>query len=158
MPLSPVCSTVTSTGLLSALGSSTRIVPVRVDECSPRWVVIAPEQLSHLGTETARLGRTAVVGRRVFDRAGQFTAVIGPVSYPLFLSLLPGGETLRACLALTHFYLRDPLAVALHVALKREEVPPLRLGGGEAEPRLGWTTWLGRCDHDPEISLASVAG
>jgi type VI secretion system protein ImpH len=33
----------------------------------------------------------------------------------------------------------------VRVVLKRNEVPPLRLGGGSGEGgRLGWTTWLGR--------------
>jgi len=144
-------------GLECLIGDELGGVAVRVEECVARWVVIAPEQMARLGTATARLGDTAVAGRRIFDRAGKFALWIGPVSLALFEALLPGGESLRACLALVHFYLRDPLACDVHVQLHRAEVPPLRLGAADPAPRLGWTTWLGACNEDPVVSLAGVA-
>jgi type VI secretion system protein ImpH len=144
-------------GLECLLGDELGGVTVRVEECVARWVTIAPEQLARLGTPTAGLGETAVIGRRVFDRAGKFAARIGPVSFALFEALLPGGPALRASLALIHYYLRDPLACDLHVQLHRAEVPPLRLGAADPAPRLGWTTWLGTCAEDPVVCLAHVA-
>ena len=144
-------------GLECLLSDELGGVAVRVEECVARWVTIAPEQLSRLGTATARLGDTAVIGRRVFDRAGKFALRIGPVSFALFEALLPGGQALRACLALIHFYLRDPLACDMHVQLHRAEVPTLRLGAADPAPRLGWTTWLGTCAEDPVVCLARVA-
>jgi len=144
-------------GLECLIGDELGGVAVRVEECVARWVVIAPEQMARLGTATARLGETAVAGRRVFDRAGKFALWIGPVSLALFEALLPGGEALRACLALIHVYLRDPLAFDVHVQLNRAEVPPLRLGAADPAPRLGWTTWIGTCASDPVVSLAGAA-
>jgi type VI secretion system protein ImpH len=132
-------------------------VAVRVEECAARWVTIAAEQLARLGTETARLGETAVIGRRVFDRAGKFALRIGPVSLALFEALLPDGTARGPCLSLIQYYLRDPLAFDMHVQLHRAEVPPLRLGATHPAPRLGWTTWLGTCHEDPVACLARVA-
>jgi type VI secretion system protein ImpH len=144
-------------GLECLLSDELAGVAVRVEECVARWVVIAPEQRARLGSATARLGETAVAGRRVFDRAGKFAIWIGPVSFALFEALLPGGQALHACLALIHFYLHDPLACDVHVQLKRAEIPTLRLGAADPAPRLGWTTWLGTCDEDPVVCLARVA-
>jgi len=144
-------------GLECLLADELGGVVVVVDECTARWVVIAAEQLTRLGTATARLGETAVAGRWVFDRAGKFTITIGPVCLALFEALLPGGAALRACLALIHFYLRDPLAFDVQVVLRRDEVPPLRLGAADPAPRLGWTTWLGTGDRDPMVSLTRAA-
>lgn len=129
--------------------------PVRVKECGLRWVVIAPPEQCRLGAPVARLGEGTVVGSRVPDRATLFTVAIGPLGYDDFVALLPGGKRLATCLALIHLFRTDPLAFAVDLHLSHAEVPPLRLGATDPEPRLGWTTWLGRPAGDGVVGVAS---
>ena len=53
--------------------------------------------------------------------------------------LLPGTERLMCLVACVRNYIGDELLWDLNLILKKEAVPPLRLGRAG---RLGWTTWL----------------
>jgi len=144
-----------ATDLAHLLSDELGGVAVRVEECRLRWVSIPPPQQCCLGSGAARLGDGAVAGSRIPDRAGMFGVEIGPVGYDAFVELLPGGERLAACVALIHLAVTDPLAHEINLHLRQEEVPPLRLGATDPEPRLGWTTWLGRPTGDCAVCVAT---
>jgi type VI secretion system protein ImpH len=126
-------------------------VPVEVEPWVGHWITLPRDGQTRLGG--ARLGHGTVVGTRVWDCQHKFRIVLGPLGYRDFMRLLPGQPGLPKLADWVRNYVREPLDwdVALH--LKREEVPPLRLGAGAANatgPRLGWTTWLtsGKPVHD----------
>jgi type VI secretion system protein ImpH len=85
------------------------------------------------------MGLTATVGGRVWDRQYKFRLVFGPLGIEDFERMLPGGEHLPRLLALVRNYVGDELAWDVNLILKKEQVPPLKLGAGG---RLGWSTWL----------------
>ena len=70
--------------------------------------------------------------------------------------LLPGGDSLRRLLAWVRNYAGLALDWDVRLILKKEAVPPLRLGGHAA---LGWTTWLASAaptsDAGPVSSIRS---
>ena len=53
--------------------------------------------------------------------------------------LLPGGRSFHRLIPIVRNYVGDTLTWDVNLILKREEVPPIRLG---TSGRLGWTTWL----------------
>jgi type VI secretion system protein ImpH len=81
----------------------------------------------------------------VWDRQNKFRLCLGPLTFAQYESFLPGGPMLRKLVDWVRLYCSFELDWDVRVVLKRNEVPPLKLGGGSSEGgRLGWTTWLGR--------------
>lgn len=118
-------------------------VGVRVEPWQPHWMKLAAEVRTRLGRqrENARLGVSAVVGRRVWDCQSRFRIVIGPLSLAQFEAFLPGGTQLPQLRAWLLNYIGHELSCDAQLVLKRAEVPSTRLGRAG---KLGRTTWLGR--------------
>ena len=85
------------------------------------------------------MGLNVTVGGRVWDRQYKFRLIFGPLEIDDFKRMLPGGEHLPRLLALVRNYVGDELAWDVNLVLKKEQVPPCRLGAGV---RLGWSTWV----------------
>ena len=66
---------------------------------------------------------------------------LGPLTIGQYEAFLPGGSLLQKLVDWVRLYLCFELEWDVRLVLRRDEVPPLRLG---ASGRLGWTTWLGR--------------
>ena len=88
-----------------------------------------------------KLGVSATIGERVYDEAGKFRVIVGPLTSADFLSLLPGGESARKLAWLVGLYVPDQLAYDVELILNAAEARPTRLGS--AESRLGLTTFVG---------------
>jgi len=71
--------------------------PIRVEQFVGRWYLLPPGQRSCLGGTNALLGRTALVGERVWQRDLRVRIHVGPLARTRYLAFLPGGE---ACAAL----------------------------------------------------------
>jgi type VI secretion system protein ImpH len=77
----------------------------------------------------------------VWDRQHKFRIHLGPLTLGQYKSFLPGGMPLRQLVDWVRMYLCFELDWDARLLLKHDDVPALRLGGGQ---QLGWTTWLGR--------------
>ena len=116
-------------------------------------MLLGHRERTRLGREGAMLGAGAVAGRSVWDRQSKFRIRLGPLTlrqYEGFLPAspklrssegVPGGHLLKQLVDWVRLYLCYELDWDVRLRLKREEVPPLKLGRGS---RLGWTTWVGR--------------
>jgi type VI secretion system protein ImpH len=127
-------------GLIALLTDFFRL-PVALDELVGHWMVLPQDCLWRLGKspETGSLGISITVGERVWDRQYKFRVLFGPLGLADYERMLPGGEHLPRLVALVRNYAGDELAWDVNLILKREEIPPLALGGSA---RLGWSTWL----------------
>lgn len=116
-------------------------LPARVVELVGEWLVLAESTRLYLGTrrESGSLGQSTVIGARVWERQHKFRIVLGPVGLRDYTRLLPGGASLARLVALVRNYVGDQFGWDLQLVLRRDEVPPLRLG---RLGQLGWTTWL----------------
>ncbi len=91
----------------------------------PRW----PEGLN------AQLGRSAIVGERVWDVEGKFRAVVGPLGYERFRRLMPSGDVLRPLGQMIRTYAGPQFDFDVQVVLRAAEVPFCRLGGDARRSR-----------------------
>jgi type VI secretion system protein ImpH len=114
-----------------------------VEEFVGDWMELPIEERWQLGIarETGTLGRTAVLGARVWGRSHKFRVVLGPLSASQFEHSLPGSVGLETLLRLVSLYTNDQWEWDLLLVLSADAAVPLRLGSGA---RLGWTTQLGR--------------
>lgn len=116
-------------------------IRVELVEFVGQWLQVPMQYQCRLGesAETGSLGRTTILGARMWEAQQRFRLRFGPMTFAEYERLLPGGESLRRLLAWVKNYLCDELTWEAQLILKKEEVPPLKLGGGG---RLGWTTWM----------------
>ncbi len=134
-------------------------VPVKVEQFVGHWMRLEKHCQTSLGRPGATLGTGAVMGDRVWDRQHKFRLELGPLTldqYEAFLSApTPARESsapassqptrlgrypLRKLVDWVRFYLGFEFEWDVRLVLKKEEVPPMKLG---TSGRLGWTTWLG---------------
>lgn len=116
-------------------------LPVRIEEFVGEWLRIPDRQCWELGVSpgTGTLGETATVGDAVWSRSHRFRVIFGPLSLAAFRAFLPTGASLARLVALVRNYVGDELDWDVNLILRKEEVPPFRLGEtGE----LGMTSWL----------------
>ncbi len=116
-------------------------VPVRVESFVGAWLTLQGEDHTRLGDggRTAALGGSIVLGARVWSRQHKFRVVFGPLTLQEYERLLPGGLSFHRLVPIVRNWAGDALAWDVNMILRRDEVPPIRLG---VQGRLGWTTWL----------------
>jgi type VI secretion system protein ImpH len=145
---------------LAAILSAFFDVPVAVQSFIGAWLPLPDGDRTRLGDDaaTAALGRSALLGGRVWSRQHKFRVAFGPLSLADYERLLPGGLSFHRLLPLVRNYAGDALIWDVNLILRREEVPPTVLG---RQGRLGWTTWLmpRRASHDAaDLFLDASAG
>jgi type VI secretion system protein ImpH len=123
---------------------------VRVCCFVPDWLELPSSLAWRLGSRTAgQLGRSSVVGRRVYQPSQKFRVELGPLSRSDFERLSPGTPTFRELALLLSSYAGPELRWELLLRLDRSERPALRLGKSS---RLGRNAWL-----EPEQRAANAS-
>ncbi|RMX04249.1 type VI secretion system baseplate subunit TssG [Corticibacter populi] len=125
-------------------------VPASAQPCLGTWQPVP--QRSRLGSASAKLGQSALLGSRYWDRQATLRLRLGPLSQAQFEALLPHRPKLVKAVALARFMSAMAPDLRLQLRLAAREVPALRLQAppGTAAPasppsppaRLGWNTWL----------------
>lgn len=88
-----------------------------------------------------RLGKTAVLGSRVWDQSAGVRIILSKLSVAKFRSLLKGGEDYGLLKSMVLHYLQQDISVEVELQLDKKEIVPTVLG--QKEPlRLGLTSWL----------------
>lgn len=121
-------------------------LPVAVQQCSGRWVAIAPADQNRIGAANSRLGEDLTIGEEVYDLSGSFNITLGPMDWSTYLMFLPGEACSSETGCLVRLYCCDPLSFTLELSLKAGEAPPTRLSSEGTAGRLGYTTWLRTAD------------
>ena len=134
------CQTRHAEGLASILAAFFQ-VPVRIESFIGNWLTLPEADRTRLGhsPRTAALGQTALLGGRVWSRQDKFRVVLGPLDLADYRRMLPGGRSFHRLIPIVRNYVGDVLIWDVNLILRREQVPPIRLG---RQGQLGWTTWL----------------
>ncbi|MDG3005789.1 type VI secretion system baseplate subunit TssG [Paludisphaera mucosa] len=118
--------------------------PFQVLSFVGRWLRLRPEERTRLGRRGsfARLGVDAVAGGKVWDVQSKFRVRVGPLSLEEFHEFLPDGPASKRLTDLVRFYDRGEMDFDVQLVLKKEDVPPCRVGSGADAARLGRSAWL----------------
>jgi type VI secretion system protein ImpH len=141
-------------------------VPAGIEEFVGHWLVLAPRDRTHLTLDGKTLGGGAVLGARVWDHQSKFRIHLGPLTLQQYEAFLPAsrprlggpvrsGALLRKLVDWVRLYLCFELDWDVRLHLKRDQVPPLKLG---VQGQLGWTTWLGTRTSAADAADLSLDG
>jgi len=135
------CQTRHAEGLASILNDFFQ-VPIKLEQFVGHWMALPDDCKLHLGAtpRTGTLGVSASIGAFVWDYQQKFRIIVGPVTLPEYLRMLPGGVSLRRLAAIVHNYAGQVLSWDVRLVLNKDEVPKTTLG---QFGQLGWTSWLG---------------
>jgi type VI secretion system protein ImpH len=117
-------------------------LPVVVEEFQSEWLDLPESSRTRLGgpPEEATLGRTTVLGNRVYRADHKFRVRLGPLSGEDYLRMLPGRPALTRLTAMVRAYTGDELAWDVRLCMKRDQTTQIRLGRGNC---LGWNARIG---------------
>lgn len=135
-----VCQTKHAEGLQALVEDYFRI-KAALQEFTGQWIDIPPDCQCRIGEtpRTGLLGRTTLIGSRLWDCQQKFRLRFGPMGLRDYERMLPGGGSLVRLVDWVRNYIGDELTWDLQLVLKKEEVPKTRMG---QYGRLGWTSWI----------------
>lgn len=129
-------------------------VPVRIEQFVGRWYRLPDEARGHLGMiaggragqvpTTGVLGRSAILGERVWQRDLRMRVVLGPLDRSGLRRFLPGGRGAAALKSWLTMLNGVALEYEVNLTLQRDEVQGCTLSSHRTphEARLGWDTFL----------------
>ncbi|MBJ6799957.1 type VI secretion system baseplate subunit TssG [Geomonas propionica] len=128
-----------------------------VEQFVPRVVELEPSDWTIVGKGNCRLGVDTVCGGQICDITSTFRLSLGPMGYREFRGFWEGDKLARL-LSLVRFLAGAEYECEVRLKLKKEEVPPCRLGAATSDaPRLGRSTWLKApdsvLDADPLVTF-----
>jgi type VI secretion system protein ImpH len=151
------CRVRNSEGLRDFLQAFFKEVRVRIQENVPRWVPIANRaRMAKGGVNRPVLGSTATIGEKIRDVSGKFRVVLGPLTLSQYTSFLPGADGAAILSSLVEVYAPDSLAYDVELLLRRDEIPPARLG--DRTVKVGLTAWAGRTTKPYAFRIVSYDG
>lgn len=117
-------------------------LPVAIEEFQGEWLDLPESSRTRLGgtPEESTLGRTTVLGRRVYRVDQKFRVRLGPLSAQDYMRMLPGRAALKRLTSMVRAYVGDELAWDVRLCFKRDENTQIRLGYGNC---LGWNACIG---------------
>jgi type VI secretion system protein ImpH len=115
---------------------------VTVRQFAGSWVEVDSEQRMMLGKLNSHLGRTSMLGGKLFDRAGKFIIGISPLEGGTYHRLLPEGDLSPLVREVVALVVRDPLECALELGVHEDVLGAFQLKRKNAA-RLGRNTYLG---------------
>jgi len=124
--------------LADQLGNAT----LHVEPLSGAWMPIDESQWTRLGSSSARLDDTAVLGTEVMHPSGAAQVVIGPLSGEHYKIFTPGSIGHSNVQALTAGFTPEPIHYDLVLEIEDLTYPPGILG----LRKLGEDLWLARSD------------
>ncbi len=134
------CQTRHTDGLKSMLSAYFR-TPVKIENCVGQWVHLPDDQTWKLGLDpaTGSLGKTCIVGAKIWDCQLKFRAILGPVSFSVFQTFLKGAQGHSRIHDSINFYVRQELYWEAVIVLRKEEIPATVLGSAG---QLGHSCWV----------------
>ena len=129
---------------------------VRGSQLHGGWRTLEAAAVPRLGAPGLggpRLGRNAVLGKRVWDQGAGIHLTFANLPWPRLEALLPGGADHQLAGRLVRRYVQQDVDVQMSVQPAPGQVKPSILGGPRPL-RLGWTSWL-RTGHGADRGLSS---
>lgn len=118
-------------------------VKAKVQQYSGQWLLLDDESITRLANANSALGKTTIVGTKVWDYQSKFRVVFGALKFSEFQAFLPIGTAYKAMISIVRFMVSEELDFDVQLKLKAKEVPSTILTTrAKRRPMLGWTSFL----------------
>jgi type VI secretion system protein ImpH len=124
---------------------------VEIEQFVGSWVELAADERTRLGVAASRLGGSLVLGARVFDRAGRFRVVIGPLDAEAY-ARLSARERVAEIRRLAGALAGDEHDIDVVLRLAPGAAPGFALSSSGTW-RLGKNLWLGRQGSETRVTV-----
>lgn len=115
--------------------------PIRIEQFVGKWYAVPSRQCTALGSANAVLGRSALVGQRVWQRDLRVRLWIGPLGREAFDAFYPGQERARALARLLKALAGVTHEYEIRLIRDRKSIGPAWLSA-DGDARLGWNCFL----------------
>lgn len=116
-------------------------VPIRIEQFVGKWYALPREQRSTLGGTNAALGKTCLVGERVWQRNLRVRIHVGPLDHARYMQFLPGGTLARVLDKLLTLATGFQFEYEVRPILRAADVRPVCLSA-DAGRRLGFDCFM----------------
>jgi type VI secretion system protein ImpH len=118
-------------------------VKAKVIQFFGQWLDLDQASITRLGQLNNMLGRTAILGTRIWEQQSKFRIVFGPLSFKQFTAFLPNGTAHKPMKSIVRFMNGIEFDFDVRLVLKAKEVPGTVLTTrARRRPMLGWTSFL----------------
>ncbi|KXK00800.1 MAG: type VI secretion protein [Acidobacteria bacterium OLB17] len=115
----------------------------KIEQFSGQWLLLDGRDVTQLGAKNSSLGRSAIVGTRVWDQQSKFRVRLGPLDLKRFQAFLPSGSAHEPLKSIVKFMVGDELDFDVQLVLEAKQVPATILTTRAIRrPALGWTSFL----------------
>lgn len=115
----------------------------KIEQFFGQWLQLSSEDVSKLGKVNSQLGRSSIIGTRVWDQQSKMRIRLGPLDLKRFQAFLPNGSANASLRSIVKFYVGLEFDFDLQLVLAAKAVPATILTTRAVrKPALGWTTYL----------------
>jgi len=108
-----------------------------------QWLDLDSASITKLGQANSRLGRTAIIGSRVWEQQSKFRIVFGALTFSEFQTFLPSGTGYKPMRSIVRFMNGLEFDFDVQLILQAKQVPSTILTTrAKRRPMLGWTSFL----------------
>ena len=117
--------------------------PAKLKQFFGQWLTLDEADLTRLGSRNSELGRSAIIGTRVWDQQSKIRVNLGPLTLKQFQAFLPNGSAYEPLRSIIKFMVGIEFDFDVRLSLAAKQVPGAILTTRALrKPMLGWTTWL----------------
>jgi type VI secretion system protein ImpH len=108
-----------------------------------QWLDLDSASITKLGRANSGLGRTALIGTRVWEQQSKFRIVLGALNFNEFQTFLPSGSAYKPLKSIVRFMHGTEFDFDVQLILQAKQVPSTILTTrAKRRPMLGWTSFL----------------
>lgn len=118
-------------------------INARIEQFFGQWLDLEPESVTNLGANNSHLGKSALIGTRVWEQQSKFRLVLGALTFKQFQGFLPNGTAHEPLKSIVKFMVGLELDFDIQLILQAKQVPSTILTTrAMRRPMLGWTSFL----------------
>jgi type VI secretion system protein ImpH len=118
-------------------------VKAKIIQFFGQWLDLDKASISKLGQANSVLGKTAIIGTRVWEQQSKFRIVLGALTFNEFQSFLPSGTGYKPLKSIVRFMHGAEFDFDVQLVLQAKQVPSTILTTrAKRRPMLGWTAFL----------------
>ena len=118
-------------------------VEARIEQFRGQWIELSKDDHTRVGLRNSSLGRSTIVGTRIWDQQSRMRIRLGPLTLRKFQEFLPNGTAHTALKSIIDFMSGQEFDYDVQLCLAQKQVPSTVLTTrAMRKPMLGWTSFL----------------